>query len=245
MYIIQEIQEQISQVFEKLVFYLLMFLMLLSVAYVFFQWVHLKGDRDAVSVLIKKIHILAEKQDVLGDVQRSRKELFVPVVREFADYVSLQERDIFSPFRLKEDFKPSTHLPLVLMNMIKIQIPLRWMGRIYSEQSGEMLAQLNIHEETLFVRVGDEVNGYRVEQINPVFVSVRDLKEDKVYHLELYKQMLKEDVKARVFDQETGEFIIVRKSDMIRGYKVDKITEEYVVLSNSLNQAVYVKKEQG
>ena len=133
----------------------MLFIFACTVLYFSIDTVFEKGAKDKITIVNKKINSTARK--ILPMASTLKKIDYLKKIRDikkFSYYYDLLTREIFIPFVVKPKKKKGYTNPYILKRIIKKECPLVWKGLIVSKDSKKMFAQVNVGNDTFFVKKG-------------------------------------------------------------------------------------------
>ena len=98
-----------------------------------------------------------------------------------------------------------------------------------------------MEDETYFVKRGDDIKGYKILDVNKVYVEILKQEDNKKIQLELNKIASEGKISANIYDTVKEKTHIIEEGSKIDGWEVQLISKEHVRLGKG-NNLIYVRK---
>ena len=160
-----------------------------------------------------------------------------------ADPYYLLDRDIIKPIELsaptdrdvfQEKVIEEAVPDLVLKSIKNKAVPIVFKGSI-ERGDGTMIAQLNRAKRTHFVKIGDNVSGWKILDITKTSLSLTD-PSGKDFLLKINETSQSDNLIANILLTRNNTFYAVAAGESFAGYKVLDIKSDYVKISDQSSE---------
>lgn len=214
---IQEyIQENSGLLLKGILVFVFAVSLVLTIGNSIYRHVWLKQSRFSAPPFNERIEIdYSAKYDMLGEAFSAKEA--------FGDLYSIH-RDLFAPKRILDN----SGVPFQLRQTNADRMFFVYKGHI-EKQANEFIAQINSAVRTRFVRVGDDLDGWRVVDIDANHVSLEST-EDGFLDLVLHKKTYAKEPEAIICMHDGNVLRSVCLGDVVDQYKILDIQNGAVIL---------------